>query len=155
MAAQRHVHKHPLLLILLVSTAASLALLCPAFSRQCYPLSIALRTLPAEPAHFRDCLWRRAQQVLVSSLVLCSRGPHRGVSETLPEAPTSREAGDLCSCPRLCDWELWTVNIFTTDGRPWDRMAKVSSSLLMETLQKLLLQHMVITMWVLKPEVYC
>lgn len=61
MTPQRHEQKHPLFLILLVFLAASLALLCPAFSRQRYPLSTAPRTLPAEPTHFRDCLWRRVQ----------------------------------------------------------------------------------------------
>lgn len=54
MTAQRHEQKHPLPLILLVSSAASLALLCPAFPRQYYPLSTA------EQAHFRDCLWKGA-----------------------------------------------------------------------------------------------
>lgn len=57
-------------------------------------------------------------------------------AETLPEA------GGLCSCPHLCDWELWRINIHNW-CETMRQDGKGSFSLLRETLQKLLLQHMV------------
>lgn len=96
---------------------------------------------------------------MVSSPVLCGRWPHRSQEWNTvgagmpPEAPTTMDAGGLCSCSCSSDWQLWRLNIFSW-CETMRQDGKLSFSLLMQTLQKLLLQHMV-TMWILKPEVYC